>query len=375
MQVAYFDNAASTKVDPEVLDAMMPFLTECYANPSALHSMAFRAKAAIEEARRTLAELIGADDPAEIIFTSGATEANDTVLNTFGGRMLVSDIEHPSVRNPALESGRADLIPVDQHGTLDFEAYERLLESPTELVSVMSVNNEIGAVQDIDKIGEMAHRAGALFHSDITQGVGKHKLEVQNRPIDYATLSGHKFHAPKGIGMLWVRNGCPLKRFMVGGLQEGGRRSGTLNVAGIVGLGAAAKIAMRQGAVEIEKMARQRQRIIDAIVATVPDVRVNGQPDGAPHIINLSLYRTEGEAVIINLDSHGICCTAGAACASGSGLGSHVLNAIGLPQEWLKGSVRISLSRLTTDAEVDYLIQEFPRAVSEVRGLAGYAAG
>ncbi|KAA0229278.1 cysteine desulfurase [Fimbriimonadia bacterium ATM] len=375
MQVAYFDNAASTKVDPEVLDAMMPFLTECYANPSALHSMAFRAKAAIEEARRTLAELIGADDPAEIIFTSGATEANDTVLNTFGGRMLVSDIEHPSVRNPALESGRADLIPVDQQGTLDFEAYERLLESPTELVSVMSVNNEIGAVQDIDKIGEMAHRAGALFHSDITQGVGKHKLEVQNRPTDYATLSGHKFHAPKGIGMLWVRNGCPLKRFMVGGLQEGGRRSGTLNVAGIVGLGAAAKIAMRQGAVEIEKMARQRQRIIDAIVATVPDVRVNGQPDGAPHIINLSLYRTEGEAVIINLDSHGICCTAGAACASGSGLGSHVLNAIGLPQEWLKGSVRISLSRLTTDAEVDYLIQEFPRAVSEVRGLAGYAAG
>lgn len=375
MQVAYFDNAASTKVDPEVLDAMMPFLTECYANPSALHSMAFRAKAAIEEARRTLAELIGADEPAEIIFTSGATEANDTVLNTFGGRMLVSDIEHPSVRNPALESGRADLIPVDQHGTLDFEAYERLLESPTELVSVMSVNNEIGAVQDIDKIGEMAHRAGALFHSDITQGVGKHKLEVQNRPIDYATLSGHKFHAPKGIGMLWVRNGCPLKRFMVGGLQEGGRRSGTLNVAGIVGLGAAAKIAMRQGAAEIEKMARQRQRIIDAIVATVPDVRVNGQPDGAPHIINLSLYRTEGEAVIINLDSHGICCTAGAACASGSGLGSHVLNAIGLPQEWLKGSVRISLSRLTTDAEVDYLIQEFPRAVSEVRGLAGYAAG
>lgn len=375
MQVAYFDNAASTKVDPEVLDAMMPFLTECYANPSALHSMAFRAKAAIEEARRTLAELIGADDPAEIIFTSGATEANDTVLNTFGGRMLVSDIEHPSVRNPALESGRADLIPVDQQGTLDFEAYERLLESPTELVSVMSVNNEIGAVQDIDKIGEMAHRAGALFHSDITQGVGKHKLEVQNRPIDYATLSGHKFHAPKGIGMLWVRNGCPLKRFMVGGLQEGGRRSGTLNVAGIVGLGAAAKIAMRQGAAEIEKMARQRQRIIDAIVATVPDVRVNGQPDGAPHIINLSLYRTEGEAVIINLDSHGICCTAGAACASGSGLGSHVLNAIGLPQEWLKGSVRISLSRLTTDAEVDYLIQEFPRAVFEVRGLAGYAAG
>lgn len=375
MQVAYFDNAASTKVLPEVLDAMMPFLTDCYANPSALHSMAFRAKAAIEDARRTLAEMIGADDPAEIIFTSGATEANDTVIHTFEGRMLVSAIEHPSVRNPALETGRAELIPVDHQGTLDFEAYERLLESPTELVSVMSVNNEIGAMQDIDRIGEMAHRAGALFHSDITQGVGKHRLDLRNRPIDYATLSGHKFHAPKGIGMLWVRSGCPLKRFMVGGMQEGGRRSGTLNVAGIVGLGAAAKIAMRQGEAEIEKMARQRRRIINAILATVPDVRINGQPDGAPHIVNLSLYRTEGEAVIINLDAHGICCTAGAACASGSGLGSHVLNAIGLPQEWLKGSVRISLSRLTTDEEVDYLIQEFPRAVSEVRGLAGYAAG
>lgn len=375
MRVLYFDNAASTRLAPEALEAMMPYLTECYANPHALHSPAQRARAAVEEAREILAALLGADDPSEIIFTSGATEGNNQVLHTFSGRLLVSAIEHPSVANPALESGRSELIPVVPDGTLDYNAYGRLLDSKPELVSVMLVNNEIGSVQDLDRIGSMAHRAGALFHSDVTQGVGKYPMNLASRPIDYATLSAHKIHGPKGVGALWVRSGAPLTRFMVGGTHENMRRSGTLNVPGIVGLGAAAKLILEDGEAEARRMAALKKKIIEALQARIPDVKVNGQAEGAPHILSLSFYRTEGESVIINLDSQGICCTAGSACSSGMNLRSRVLTAIGLPEEWLRGTVRVSLSRYTTEEEVDELIAALVSAVGMVRSLAGYATG
>ncbi|MCW5947007.1 MAG: cysteine desulfurase [Fimbriimonadales bacterium] len=375
MKTLYFDNAASTCVAPEALDAMLPYFAECYANASALHSPAQRAKAAVEEARETVAELIGADDPSEIIFTSGATEGNNQVLNTFSGRMLVSAIEHPSVANPAEESGRSQEIRVDSEGSLDYEHYSGLLKTRPELVSVMLVNNEIGSVQDIDQIGTMAKEAGALFHSDITQGVGKTDLGLAGRPIDYATLSGHKIHAPKGIGALWARSGAPLKRFMVGGTHERMRRSGTLNVPGIVGLGVAARLMIDRGKEEAARMAVLRDRIIREVSSNVSDVRVNGQAVNAPHILSLSFYRTEGESVIINLDSQGICCTAGSACSSGMNLKSRVLTAIGLSDEWLRGTIRISLSRYTTDTEVDELIGALTSSVAMVRSLAGYATG
>lgn len=375
MKTLYFDNAASTRLAPEALDAMMPFLTDCYANASALHTPAQRAKAAVEEARETIAELLGADDASEIIFTSGATEGNNQVLNTFSGRLIVSAIEHPSVANPALESGRSEVIPVVPDGTLDYDAYAGLLKSGPELVSVMLVNNEIGSVQDLDRIGSMAHDAGAHFHSDITQGVGKAPLNLARSPIDYAALSGHKIHGPKGIGALWVRTGSPLKRFMVGGTHENMRRSGTLNVPGIVGLGAAARLIIENGQAEAARMRRLKDKIVSLIKSKVPDVKVNGQADGAPHILSLSFYRTEGESVIINLDSQGICCTAGSACSSGMNLKSRVLTAIGLPDEWLRGTIRVSLSRYTTEDEVDDLIGALVHAVAMVRSLAGYAAG
>jgi cysteine desulfurase len=375
MKTLYFDNAASTCVAPEALDAMLPYFAECCANASALHSPAQRAKAAVELARETVAELVGADDPSEIIFTSGATEGNNQVLNTFSGKMLVSAIEHPSVANPAEDSGRSQEIRVDSEGTIDYNHYSELLESRPELVSVMAVNNEIGSVQDIDRIGKMAREAGALFHSDITQGVGKTELRLASRPIDYATLSGHKIHAPKGVGALWVRTGAPLRRFMVGGTHEGMRRSGTLNVPGIVGLGVAARLMIEHGKDEATRMAELRQRIIQGVKSQVSDVRVNGQAANAPHILSLSFYRTEGESVIINLDSQGICCTAGSACSSGMNLKSRVLTAIGLPDEWLRGTIRISLSRYTTLEEVDKLIGALVQAVSMVRSLAGYSAG
>ncbi len=374
MSIAYFDNAASTKVDPRVLDAMLPFFCENYSNPSALHSCAQEARAAVERAREQVAELLGAEDPSEVIFTSCATEANNTVLGTFCGRLLYSAIEHPSVRNLAEGTDRAEAIPVDEEGTIREDAYaEALSRVKPELVSVMSVNNEIGSVQDIDKLGAMAHDAGAHFHSDITQGVGKTELNLSTRPIDYATLSGHKFHAPKGIGVLWARGGSPLKPFMCGGTHESQRRAGTHNVPLIVGMGAAADIIRREGATESARMRDLRTRLIEGVTSKVKDVKVNGQENGAPHIASLSFYRTEGESILINLDARGICCTAGSACSSGRGLGSPILNAIGLEQDWLRGTVRLSLSRFTTEEEVDYLVSSLVAAVEDVRSLAGYA--
>ncbi|MDQ2985568.1 MAG: cysteine desulfurase [Armatimonadota bacterium] len=374
MPVVYFDNAASTKVDPRVLDAMLPFFCENYSNPSAPHGLAQEAKYAVEMAREQVATLLGADDPSEVVFTSCATEANNTVLGSFCGRLLHSAIEHPSVRSVAEATDRSEAIPVDQEGTIREDAYaEALARTKPGLVSIMSVNNEIGSIQDIDRLGQMAHDAGALFHSDITQGVGKTELNLAARPIDYATLSGHKFHSPKGIGVLWSRGGVPLKPFMCGGTHESLRRAGTHNVPLIVGLGAAAEIISNEGVGESERMRKLRAKLVHGITSKVKDVKVNGQPNGAPHIASFSFYRTEGEAILINLDARGVCCTAGSACSSGRGLGSPILNAIGLEQDWLRGTVRLSLSRFTTEDEVDYVVESLIAAVEDVRSLAGYA--
>ena len=370
MKVAYFDNAASTPVDPRVLSAMLPWFSESYANSSALHSMAQHARHAIEEARQAAAELLGASDPSEIIFTSGATEGNNAVLRTFQGRILYSAIEHPSVRVVAQSFGRrAEPIPVDSSGTVRLDALKAMLAQPTDLVSVMLVNNEIGSVQDIQAIGELAHSHGALFHTDITQAVGKGPLSLADAPVDYATLSAHKFHGPKGVGLLWVRSDAPFQPYQVGGSHEEGRRAGTLNTPGIVGLGAACRLVIDEGESEAARLRAMRDRIREEIRRRIPDAVLNGQEDGAPHIVSVSFPGVEGESIIINLDSRGICCTAGAACSSDKRASSPVLEAIALPQEVLAGTIRISLGRFTTEAEVDYLLENLPEALCEVRGL------
>jgi cysteine desulfurase len=375
MKVAYFDNAASTPVDPRVLSEMLPWFSDSYANSSALHSMAQHARHAIEEARQAAAELLGAADPGEIIFTSGATEGNNAVLRTFEGRILYSAIEHPSVRVVAQSFGdRAEPIPVDSSGTVRIDVLAEMLAEPTDLVSVMLVNNEIGSIQDIQAIGELAHRHGALFHTDITQGIGKGSLSLADAPVDYATLSAHKFHGPKGVGVLWVRDGVPFKPFMTGGTHEQGRRAGTLNTPGIVGLGAACRLVMEEGEREAHRLRTLRDRIREEIRRRIPDAVLNGQEDGAPHIVSVSFPGVEGESVIINLDSRGIYCTAGAACSSGKKASSPVLEAIGLPQEVLAGTVRISLGRFTTEDDVAYLLENLPKALAEVRGLRSPAA-
>lgn len=375
MKVAYFDNAASTPVDPRVLSAMLPWFSDSYANSSALHSMAQHARHAIEEARQAAAELLGAADPSEIIFTSGATEGNNAVLRTFEGRILYSAIEHPSVRVVAQSFGdRAEAIPVDSSGTVRLDALEAMLAAPTDLVSVMLVNNEIGSVQDIRAIGELAHRHGALFHTDVTQGIGKGALSLAEAPVDYATLSAHKFHGPKGVGVLWVREGVPFRPFVTGGSHEQGRRAGTLNTPGIVGLGTACRLVLDAGEREAQRLRASRDRIREEIRRRIPDAVLNGQEDGAPHIVSVSFRGVEAESVIINLDSRGICCTAGAACSSGKKASNPVLEAIGLPPEVLAGTVRISLGRFTTEDDVDYLLQNLPEALEEVRGLRSSAA-
>jgi cysteine desulfurase len=374
MSIVYLDNAASTKVDPRVMEAMLPFFCENYANPSALHNLAQEARGAIESAREKVAQLLGAEDPSEVIFTSCATEANNTVLGSFKGRLLHSAIEHPSVRNVAEATDRSEALQVHEDGTLDEAAFQDALDrTKPELVSIMSVNNEIGSVQDLDRLGNMAHDAGAFFHSDITQGVGKMNLDLANRPVDYATLSGHKFHAPKGIGVLWARGGAPLKPFMCGGTHESQRRAGTHNVPLIVGMGVAADIIRTEGPAESARMRNLRSKLVDRVKDRISDVKVNGQEDGAPHIASFSFYRTEGEPILIELDARGICCTAGSACSSGRGLGSPVLNAIGLDQEWLPGTVRLSLSRFTTEEEIDYAAEGLEKALDYIRTSAGYA--
>ncbi len=375
MKTVYFDNAASTRTDPRVLEAMLPYFCECYANPSALHSPAQRARAEIEKSREKIAEYLGAQDASEIIFTSGATEANNTVINAFSGQMLVSAIEHPSVLNTATATQRAHLIPVDESGLVRMDIYAQMLEEVRpQLVSVMLVNNEIGTVQDIDTIGKMAHDAGARFHTDLTQGVGKCKMDLAMRPVDYATMSGHKFYAPKGVGALWVRDGAPFHKFQHGGTHENFRRAGTLNAPGIIGLGKAIEILESDAEEDNARAKAIRERLLDRLFQ-LPDVRLNGHPSGVPHILSVSFHRTEGESVIINLDSKGICCTAGSACSSGMHLKSQVLTAIGLPDDWLRGTVRLSIGRFNTLEEADLAAEALVQAVSEVRNLAGFAAG
>ncbi|MCL6623349.1 MAG: cysteine desulfurase [Fimbriimonadales bacterium] len=372
MESLYFDNAASTRVDPRVLEAMLPYFCEHYANPSALHTMAQVTRSAVEQAREQLAELLGVDDPSEIIFTASATEANNTVIRSFSGRILVSAIEHASVLYPALSHSRTELIPVDPQGKVDEDAYLKLLSGGAELVSIIAVNNEIGTIQDIYRLGQMAKDAGAYFHSDLTQAVGKIPIRLEDSPLDYASLSAHKIHGPKGVGALWVRTGAPLSPLLVGGKHEQKRRASTLNVPGIVGLGRAAELLREEGEADVARMRDFRNRIISEVLARVPDSRLNGSMDGAPHIISLSFYRTEGETILINLDAQGICCTAGAACSSGERKYSHVLEAIGLPEEWLRGTIRVSLGRFNTSEGVDRLIEAIVDSVAKVRELAEF---
>lgn len=372
----YLDNAASTKLHPEVLAAMRPCLEGESGNPSSLHAAGRRARKAVEDARETVAACLGAD-PKEILFTSGATESNNlaiagaaAALRGRGDHVITSAIEHPCVLESCArletQGFRVTRLPVDRDGLVDPSAVSKAMTPATILVSVMWVNNEVGAVQPVREVREAAK--GAVFHTDAAQAAGK--VPVDARACDLLTLSAHKIHGPKGVGVLLVRKGTPLDPLLVGGGQEFERRAGTENVAGIVGAAAALRIACRDLEANARRLGALRDRL-QAGLERIPGTRVNGHADRrAPHLVNVSFEAVEGEAVILSLDAEGVCVSSGSACASMSLEPSPVLRAMGLTADQARGSVRFSVSPFTTEAEIDRALGIVPRVIERLRKIS-----
>jgi len=381
----YLDNNATTRVAPEVRDAMLPFFDTLWGNPSSMHQFGGRVMRHVAEARGKLAALIHAD-PSEIIFTSCGTESDNAAI--YGAaeilgpraRIITSRVEHPAVLGPCRhfrEHGYTVVeLPVDGVGQLDLGALREALYGGNCLVSLMWANNETGTVFPIDEVAALVKSVGGVFHTDAVQAVGKLPIDVRTTPVDLLSLSGHKIHAPKGIGALYVRRGTRLQTFMIGGHQENGRRGGTENVPYIVGLGRAAELAAAGMAEEGTRVAALRDRLEAGLLATCPDARVNGDTHHRlPNTLNISFEFIEGEAILYHLSDLGISASSGSACSSGSLEPSHVIRAMGVPFTAVHGSIRFSLSRYTTDDDIDYVLEQTPRVVARLRAMSPFVRG
>lgn len=380
-QFVYADNAATTKLSPAVLEAMMPYLTEEYGNPSSLYRFGNHAKRAIEQARKEVADVLGAE-PFEILFTGGGTEADNWVkeimrsLKARGkNHFITSAVEHHALLHSAQrlqkEGFEVTFIPVDREGRIDPEQVRAAIRPETGLVSIMFANNEIGTIYPIQEIGAICRQAGVLFHTDAVQAAGHLPINVKEMNIDLLSLSAHKFHGPKGVGAFYCRRGIPLPSLIDGGAQERGKRAGTENVAGIVGLGAALRLANEEMSETSARVSAMRDRLIDGILQTVPMCRLNGpRHNRLPGNCNISFLGIEGESLLLRLDLAGIAASSGSACASSSLDPSHVLLAIGLPHEVAHGSVRLSLSDYNTEEDVDYILEKLPEIVSTLRSMS-----
>ena len=380
-QFVYADNAATTKLSPAVLEAMMPYLTEEYGNPSSLYRFGNHAKRAIEQARKEVADVLGAE-PFEILFTGGGTEADNWVkeimrsLKARGkNHFITSAVEHHALLHSAQrlqkEGFEVTFIPVDREGWIDPEQVRAAIRPETGLVSIMFANNEIGTIYPIQEIGAICRQAGVLFHTDAVQAAGHLPINVKEMNIDLLSLSAHKFHGPKGVGAFYCRRGIPLASLIDGGAQERGKRAGTENVAGIVGLGAALRLANEEMSEASARVSAMRDRLIDGILQTVPMCRLNGpRHNRLPGNCNISFLGIEGESLLLRLDLAGIAASSGSACASSSLDPSHVLLAIGLPHEVAHGSVRLSLSDYNTEEDVDYILEKLPEIVSTLRSMS-----
>jgi len=384
----YLDHNATTSVEPEVLEAMLPFLTSEYGNAASIHSFGQRARAAVESAREQVASLIGAR-PQEIVFTSGGTEADNHAIfgvvqpllavrssaNAPAPHVITSAVEHEAVLNAcqALEKQGAAVtyVPVDRQGLVDLDAVRQALARPTVLITIMHANNELGTRQPLEEIGRMAAEADVYFHSDAVQSAGKVPIDVNGFKLDLLSLSGHKFYAPKGIGALYVRGGTRLQQLLYGGHHQRGFRPGTENVPGIVGLGKASEIARKSLAADAVRISALRDALERGLVEGVPYARANaaGAPR-TPNTVNMTFPGIEGEALVIALDLKGLACSTGAACSSGAVEPSHVLTAIGLPADEARASLRFSLGRHTTQADIDYALAVVPAAVEQLRELS-----
>ncbi|MBW7992284.1 MAG: cysteine desulfurase NifS [Planctomycetes bacterium] len=384
MKTIYFDNNATTQVAQEVLEEIQPLFCELYGNPSSMHTFGGQIGRKIGQAREQVAGLLGCE-PSEIVFTSGGTESDNTAIKgTLAARphkrkIITTRIEHPAVLTVCreLENQGYTIIElgVDKYGQLDQEQLAEQLDDDTALVTIMYANNETGVIFPIDKVAQLAADKGVVFHTDAVQAVGKIPLNLSKSNIDLLSLSGHKLHAPKGVGILYVRKGTRLSPYMLGGHQEAGRRAGTENVPGIVGIGKACELAAKNIEQENSKVKNLRDKLEDSILEKCTDARLNGDKENRlPNTTNISFEYIEGEAILLMLDKYGICASSGSACTSGSLEPSHVLRAMGVPFTAAHGSIRFSLSRYSTEEEVDYTIEKIPSIVNQLRKLSPFVA-
>ncbi len=383
MNTIYFDNNATTRVAPEVRDAMMPFLSELYGNPSSMHAFGGQVAKFVQEARERIAAFIHAD-PSEIVFTSCRTESDNMAIqgaaDVLGtqAKLITSRVEHPAVLGPCRrlrDKGHPEIeIPVDSVGQLELDTLrESLKDGSPALVSIMWANNETGVVFPMDEIAQIVKSAGAILHTDAVQVAGKIPIDMRKTPVDMLSLSGHKLHAPKGIGVFYIRRGTRIKTFMLGGHQEHGRRGGTENVPYIVGLGKAVELAEATMVSENQLLTRLRDKLETGLLATCPDSRVNGdRRSRLPNTSNISFEYIEGESILMHLSDLGICASTGSACAAGSLEPSHVIRAMGVPFTAVHGSIRFSLSRYSTEAEVDTVLAETPKIILKLRALSPF---
>jgi cysteine desulfurase len=383
MKVIYVDNNATTMVAPEVLDAMLPYFSTNYGNPSSMHSFGGNIAGAINEARDNVARLIGAQ-PEEVVFTSCGTESDGTAIRaaieSYPNRkhIVTSRVEHPAVKNLyetlSKKGYRATFVPVDASGRLDIDYLYDSLSDDTAVVSLMWGNNETGVIFPIEEISREVKSRGILFHTDAVQAVGKIPINVGETGVDMLSLSGHKFHSPKGIGALYIRKGTKFSPFMIGGHQEKGRRGGTENTESIIGLGKAAEFAAAHLAENgYERISRLRDRLEQTLLDKVSNALINGDPaNRLPNTTSVAFEYVEGEAILLMMNEYGICASSGSACTSGSLEPSHVLRAMGVPFTAAHGSIRFSLSRYNTEDEIDVILEKLPPVIERLRELSPF---
>jgi cysteine desulfurase len=382
MREVYADNNATTKVDEAVFEEMRPYFCELYGNPSSMHFFGGQVQKKVDEARKRTAALLGAS-PEEIIFTACGTESNNAAIRSAlevlpeRRHIITTRVEHPAVltpcRNLSKRGYRLTELSVDGEGRLDLDELRRVIDDDTAIVSVMYANNETGVVFPIEEVGAIVKEKGALFHTDAVQAVGKIPMDMARSTIDMLSLSGHKLHAPKGIGALYLRKGVPFRPFLVGGHQEKSRRAGTENTAGIVALGKACELAGLFMNDENTRVKAQRDRLESEILRLIPKVRVNGgATQRLPNTCSVAFEFVEGEGILLLLSEKGICASSGSACTSGSLEPSHVLRAMGVPFTCAHGSIRFSLSRFTTDEDIDTIIREMPPVIQRLREMSPF---
>ncbi|MBN1545322.1 MAG: cysteine desulfurase NifS [Syntrophaceae bacterium] len=382
MNVVYLDNNATTQVAPEVMGAMMPFFGNYYGNPSSMHTFGGQVAGRIRGAREKVAELIGAH-PDEIIFTSCGTESDNAAIRSALSsapdkhHILTSRVEHPAIRalcaHLAGQGYRITELGVDKDGRLDMDQYEQNLSADTAVVSLMWANNETGVIFPVEEAARMARERGILFHTDAVQAAGKIPINMKENSIDMLSISGHKLHAPKGIGILYVRKGTKFSPFLIGGHQERERRGGTENTPSIIGLGKACELARINMEPENTQVRLLRDRLETSLLAAIPNSRVNGDTEHRlPNTSNISFEFVEGEGILLMMDQYGICASSGSACTSGSLQPSHVLRAMGVPFTMAHGSIRFSLSVYNTQAEIDYVIEKLPPIIERLRSMSPY---